>query len=154
MHSGTPTAIMLALAALTGACSSEDGGTSPSPLTIVGRWGQGANLSESAREQTHIHTGYFTFVRRGDGFGGSGQQTGLCRAEGGDYAGPLATGALYEITEGVEQGDRVSFKSDLCEYQGTLSADGAHIEGTARCAYTQDGAGFVWTGAWLANREP
>jgi len=153
MHSGTPTAIALALVALTGACSPEEG-TSPSPLSIVGQWGQGANLSETARAQTHIHTGYFTFVRQGSGFTGSGWQTGLCRGEGGDYAGPLATGASYEIVEGVQEGDRVSFKSALCEYQGTVSADGAHIDGTARCAYTEDGAGFVWTGAWLANREP
>ena len=43
---------------------------------------------------------------------------------------------------------------ELCTYEGTLSADNAHIDGTARCSYVQNGVDFVWTGDWLANREP
>jgi hypothetical protein len=54
----------------------------------------------------------------------------------------------------VQQGDHVTFRSDLCTYDGTLSADGTRIHGTARCAYADHGAQFVWTGDWLADRQP
>jgi hypothetical protein len=135
------------------ACASDS--TSPGSLTVVGLWGHGANLREAVHDQTHIHVGHFSFVRRGDGFEGRGQQWGYCRAtDGQDYTGPLATGTPYAITHGVQSGNEVSFRSDLCEYRGTLSADAQHIEGTARCAYTDGGEDFVWTGPWLANREP
>jgi hypothetical protein len=35
-----------------------------------------------------------------------------------------------------------------------MTSDGAHIDGIARCEYTDQGVRFVWTGDWLANREP
>jgi hypothetical protein len=152
MSTETRLTAILALVALTGACSPGPDATAPE-LTVVGLWGHGANLREAVHHQTHIHTGHFSFVRRGDGFAGEGQQSGFCRGDEGDYVGPLATGVPYRISGGVQDGDRVSFRSDLCEYQGTLSADGEHIEGTARCAYTDGGADFVWTGPWLANRK-
>ena len=81
--------------------------------------------------------GYFSFAQRGEAFTGTGQQTGLCHAASGDYTGPLADGAVFHVTDGVPQGTRVSFKSELCSYEGTLTADGAHIDGTARFAATR-----------------
>ena len=70
-----------------------------------------------------------------------------------DCSTPLATGKRFAVVDGIQEGNRVSFRSDLCTYQGTLSADLAHIDGTARCSYTQNGISFVWKGDWLANRE-
>ena len=139
--------------AVLGACSQESG-TSPAPLSILGLWNQGANLRETAKNQTHIHAGYFSFTEEGDGFAGRGQQSGFCRGANGDYTGPFATGTSYAIADGVQEGDRVTFRDELCTYEGTLSTDDAHIAGTARCTYTDGGASFVWTGDWLANREP
>jgi hypothetical protein len=144
----------LALLGLLGACSGSDSGTAPAPLDIAGLWNQGARLADTVNGQTHIHTGYFSFSRHGAGFSGQGQQTGLCHGAAGDYTGPLATGIAFPITAGVQTGDHVAFQSDLCSYEGTLSADGAHIAGTMRCAYRDAGTDFVWTGDWLANREP
>ncbi|HEY7505791.1 MAG TPA: hypothetical protein VH700_16955 [Gemmatimonadales bacterium] len=149
----TNLALLLPLLALAAACASDADTTSPGSPAVVGQWSHGASLQEAARNQTHVHTGYFSFVREGSGFGGEGRQWGYCRAVAGDYTGPLANGVLYAITGGEQDGDEVSFRSDLCEYRGTLSADAQHIEGTARCAYTDGGADFVWTGPWLANRE-
>lgn len=86
------------------------------------------------------------------GFVGGGEQSGFCSGPNGHYEGPLANGAPYDIADGVQEGDQISFKSELCTYQGALSADGEPITGTARCAYTQAGVNFVWTGDWLGNR--
>jgi len=135
------------------ACSSHEVDTAPSLLSMAGNWTQGARLQDSSKGQTHIHTGSFSFAQEGDAFTGSGQQTGLCHGPSGDYVGPLATGALFQITNGVQQDRNVSFKSDLCAYTGVMSADGARIEGTVQCAYTDHGTSFVWTGDWLADRE-
>ena len=146
-------AAQLILVTLMAACSHETG-TSPSTPSVVGLWNQGASLRDAANDQTHIHTGYFSFTEQREGFGGQGQQSGFCRAADGDYTGPLATGTWYGITDGAQDGNRVSFRSDLCTYEGTLSGDEAHIAGTARCAYTRGGVSFVWEGEWLANREP
>ena len=96
------------------ACSSQP--EAPS-LSIVGTWDQGARLEDAANRQTHIHTGYFSFDQKGDGFSGSGQQ------------------------------------SPLCTYEGVMSDDNSHIDGTARCEYTDQGTHFVWTGEWLANLQ-
>jgi hypothetical protein len=132
------------------ACSSQP--EAPS-LSIVGTWDQGARLEDAANSQTHIHTGYFIFDQKGDGFSGSGQQSGLCHAASGDYEGPLASGELFGITEGKQEGSNVSFRSALCTYEGVISEDGSHLDGTARCEYTDQGTHFVWTGQWLANRQ-
>jgi hypothetical protein len=146
-------AAAVAVGTLLYACSAQDS-TSPAPLGIVGQWNQGARLTDPVNHQTHTHTGYFTFKMKGAGFEGTGQQSGLCTsAAHGDYVGPLANGVAYQIGDGLQSGDHVSFKSDLCTYEGTLSADGQHIDGTARCAYSEGGVDFVWTGDWLANRE-
>ena len=146
-----PTVVFM-LTVLSGACSAESG-ASPNSLSIVGVWNQGASLRDTVNSQSHIHTGYFSFVQKRDGFAGTGEQSGLCTGTHGDYVGPLATGKPFNLVDGIEEGDRVSFKSDLCTYEGTLSADKAHIAGTARCAYTEGGVSFVWVGDWLANRE-
>jgi hypothetical protein len=138
---------------LLGACSSHDAGTAPSALDVAGVWNQGASLRDTTNNQTHIHTGYFSFARQGEAFTGRGQQSGVCHGPSGDYEGPLATGALFQITDGVQQGAHVSFKTELCTYEGTVSADGAHIDGTMRCAYSDRGVSFVWTGEWLADRQ-
>jgi hypothetical protein len=151
MSNGTKVTALLAFVALTGACRSDV--TSPEALTIVGEWGQGAYLLEEVKGQTHVHTGRFAFIRQGGGFAGEGRQSGFCRKAGGDYTGPLATGASYQITGGVQDGDRVRFRSDLCTYEGAISKDGKEMSGTARCTYTDGGVNFVWTGSWLANRE-
>jgi hypothetical protein len=143
----------LVLLGLAGACSSHDIGTAPAPLDLAGVWNQGANLRDTTNSQTHIHTGFFSFAQQGGAFTGSGQQSGLCHAASGDYEGPLATGALFQITDGVQQGAHVSFKTELCTYEGTVTADGSHIDGTMRCAYTERGINFVWTGDWLADRQ-
>jgi len=140
---------MSALLATLVACSGQPEAPSPS---IVGTWDQGARLADADNGQTHIHTGYFSFEQKGDGFSGSGQQSGLCHGAAGDYEGPLASGELFHISEGVEQGINVSFKTPLCTYEGVLSDDNSHIDGTARCEYTDQGTHFVWTGDWLANR--
>jgi hypothetical protein len=135
-----------------GACSG-DSGTSPVPLGVVGVWNQGANLRDSVSNQTHIHTGYFSFEQERAGFAGAGEQSGLCTGPHGDYVGLLANGEPFSISDGIQRGNQVSFKTDLCTYEGTLSADEAHIEGSARCAYTEGGVSLVWKGDWLANRE-
>ena len=142
----------LVIIGMVGACSSHDASTAPS-LSLAGNWTQGARLQEKANGQTHIHTGSFSFDQQGNRFTGSGQQTGLCHSAAGDYVGPLATGALFQITDGVQQGSSVSFKSDLCTYVGVVSADGQRIDGTAQCAYVDQGVSFVWTGDWLADRQ-
>lgn len=142
-----------AVGSLAYACSAQDS-TSPAPLGIIGQWDQGARLEDTANQQTHIHTGYFSFEKKGAGFSGTSQQSGLCSsAAHGDYTGPLANGIPFEIRDGVQSGNQVSFRSDLCTYEGTLSADGEHIDGTARCAYSEGGVDFIWTGDWLANRQ-
>jgi len=138
---------------LVGACSSHDTSTAPSALDLAGVWNQGANLRDTTNDQTHIHTGYFSFAEQGGAFTGSGQQEGYCHAASGNYEGPLATGALFQITDGVQQGAHVSFKTELCTYEGTVTADGSHIDGTMRCAYTDRGTNFGWTGDWLADRR-
>ncbi len=152
MSPGVRPAVALLLSAMIGACSQES--TSPPTLSIVGVWNQGARLRDSVNNQTHIQTGYFSFTQRGEGFTGRGEQSGLCTREDGDYVGPLATGIPYDISDGLQDGDRVSFQTDLCTYEGTLSREDERIEGTARCAYTEGGVDFVWTGGWVANREP
>jgi hypothetical protein len=153
MSSAIGSTAALLLIGMISACSS-DGGTSPASLSIAGVWNQGANLRDTVNNQTHIHTGYFSFVQERSGFVGDGEQSGFCSGPNGHYEGPLANGAPYDVADGVQEGDHISFKSDLCTYEGTLSADGDHITGTARCAYTQGGVNFVWVGDWLANREP
>jgi hypothetical protein len=142
----------LAALAIAAACASRDA-TAPSPLALTGTWNQGANLRDTANGQTHIHVGHFSLAQRGETFTGTGQQTGYCHAASGNYTGPLADGTLFHVTDGVQQGTHVAFKTELCSYEGTLTADGAHIDGTARCAYTDGGTPFVWTGDWLADRE-
>jgi hypothetical protein len=143
-------AVTPAFIGLLGACSSQPAAPT---LSILGTWDQGARLEDAANHQTHIHTGYFSFEQKDDGFSGSGQQSGMCHSAAGDYEGPLATGALFRITEGVQQGSNVLFKSSLCTYNGVISDDGLHLDGTARCEYTDQGTHFVWTGDWLANRQ-
>jgi len=136
------------------ACASHDTTTSPSQFSMAGIWNQGARLQDTTLLQTHIHTGYFFFDQEGNSFAGTGQQTGLCQGPLGDYVGPLATGLAFDITNGFQRGRNVSFQTDVCTYQGVMTADGSHIDGTARCEYTDQGVRFVWTGDWLANREP
>jgi hypothetical protein len=153
MNAGiTSTLPLIVLISMTG-CSPESG-TSPASLAIVGLWNQGANLRDTVNNQTHIHTGYFSFAQEGVGFAGTGEQSGFCSGPSGHYEGPLANGARYDIVDGVQDGSHVSFKSNLCSYEGTLSEDNAHLAGTASCSYVENGVNFVWTGDWLANREP
>ena len=154
MFSRLRLAAALCLVSALGACSSHEPDTAPSALSIVGNWTQGANLRDTANAQTHIHTGYFSFAQQGGGFNGTGKQTGLCHSASGDYEGPLATGGLFHITNGEQHGNEVSFNSDLCTYTGAMSADGSRIEGKASCAYTDGGVDFIWTGDWLADRQP
>src|SRR5258705_10321562 len=104
-----------------GACSANTS-DAPSPLSIAGDWTQGARLRDSVHSQTHIHAGSFSFAKRGDAFSGNGQQNGLCNTSSGDYTGPLADGALFQITSGVQRGAAVSFTSNMCTYEGTVSA--------------------------------
>jgi hypothetical protein len=144
-------ALAPAFISMLGACSSQS--EAPS-LSIVGTWDQGARLQDATNAQTHIHTGYFSFDQKGNGFSGSGQQSGLCHSAAGDYEGPLASGVPFHITDGVQQGSNVSFRSELCTYSGVISDDGLHLNGTAQCEYTDQGTHFVWTGDWLANRQP
>ena len=139
------------LVVLVSACASE--GTAPAARPSVGIWNQGANLRDSVNKQTHIHTGYFSFSQAGNGFTGTGEQSGFCHGANGDYVGPLAEGTPFKVTDGVQQGDRVLFKTDLCSYEGALSEDHDHMNGTVRCAYIDNGVSFVWQGDWLANRE-
>jgi hypothetical protein len=144
----------LTLALLIVGCSS--GATPPaSPLSIVGSWTQGARLQETARGQTHIHSGYFSFARRGDALTGSGQQSGLCDvvSSGATYAGPLANGATYQISSGVQSGTSVNFVAGYCTYRGLVSSDGADMSGTATCSYDDGGSHYQWSGDWLAHRE-
>ena len=147
-------AIRLALITLPFAAACGRATTTPtSPLSIAGSWTQGARLQDSAHGQTHIHTGSFAFVQRGESFTGAGEQSGLCHDESaGDYTGPLATGAVFQITAGVQHGASVRFTTDLCSYEGTVSTDGKHIAGTASCSYTDRGTLFHWQGDWLADR--
>jgi hypothetical protein len=144
---------MLVFIALAGGCSAESD-TSPPPLSIVGVWNQGANLRDTVNNQSHIHTGFFSLVQDRSGFVGQGEQSGFCVGPTGHYTGPLASGIPYDIVDGVQAGDHVSFRSELCTYEGTMSTDNEHIAGKARCAYTEGGVNFVWVGDWLANREP
>lgn len=134
-----------------GACSTNNTAAT-SPLSVAGDWTQGARLRDSVHAQTHLHAGSFSFAQRGETFKGSGQQNGLCNAASGDYTGPLADGALFQITSGVQNGANVSFKSNMCTYDGTVSADGLHMAGTATCSYTVQGTRFDWSGEWLADR--
>jgi hypothetical protein len=101
----------------------------------------GARLEDAVNQQTHIHTGYFSFEQKGSGFSGTGQQSGLCTSTAhGDYTGPLANDAPFAIREGIQSGDHVSFKTDLCTYEGTLSADADHIDGTTAAAIAMAGS--------------
>ena len=152
MFKGNASGLALGLITILGACSHE-GTTSSSPLSVAGSWTQGARLSETTLNQTHIHAGSFSFAQHGAAFTGSGQQSGLCHDEGGDYTGPLATGAVFQITEGIQQGAAVRFKTAMCTYEGLVSADGAHMAGTASCSYMDRGVRFDWSGDWLADRE-
>ena len=151
MSKGLPSGLALGLLVVLGSCTHEHP-TSSSPLSVAGSWTQGARLSETTHNQTHIHTGSFSFAQHGDAFTGSGQQSGLCHDASGDYAGPLATGAVFQITEGVQRGAKVRFKTALCSYEGLVSADGAHMSGTASCSYLDGGVRFSWAGDWLADR--
>jgi hypothetical protein len=143
---------LLVLAAAICGCSKD--GTAPDDLVIAGVWNQGARLHDTVNQQTHYHTGYFSFSEEKSGFSGEGQQSGVCTGSHGDYTGPLADGSVFALREGMLQGNHLSFKTNLCSYEGTLSDDKQHITGTASCAYQQDGTDFVWTGDWLANRAP
>ncbi len=134
-------------------CSSERESTAPSVANLAGDWIQGARLNETALGQTHVHTGTFTFAQRGADFSGAGQQTGFCHAESGDYTGPLADGLPFSVRDGKITDAHVSFSTNLCRYEGDVSADGERITGTARCSYASGGVQFEWTGDWLADRQ-
>jgi hypothetical protein len=86
--------------------------------------------------QSHVHTGSFSFSQEANGFIGGGA-SGFSGGPKGHYTGPLASGTSYDIVDGVQAGDHVSFRSELCTYEGTMSTDNAHIAGKARCAYTE-----------------
>jgi hypothetical protein len=145
--------VLCTLLCLAAACAGGGEGTAPTGGSIAGRWSQGASLTDSANHQSHIHTGTFLIGQRGTSFSGTGQQTGFCHASSGDYTGPLADGVPFVLRDGVVSGSHVTFATDLCRYEGAISADGRHLTGTTICAYTAAGVRFQWVGPWLADRE-
>jgi hypothetical protein len=147
------TLVALATAGAIAACSHGSDSTAPGPGSVTGRWSQGANLTDAVNHQTHIHTGSFVLAQRNGAITGSGQQTGFCHAPSGNYEGPIADGVPFSITGALVTGSRVSFTTDLCSYDGTLSPDGEHMNGTMQCAYTYQGVSFHWAGDWLADRQ-
>jgi hypothetical protein len=62
MRSGIQLSALPFFIAMLAGCSADDG-SAPPPPSVVGVWNQGANLRDAVNQQTHIHTGAFSFVQ-------------------------------------------------------------------------------------------
>lgn len=142
------------LAVLAGCTGQEP--TTAQEFTMAGRWRHSADLRDSLTGDSHIHEGRFTLQGSGAAFSGSGRQWGSCAtAPGVSYKGPLADTLPYPVVEGVQVGQSISFKTNICEYQGTFERGNPNrITGTGRCSYQFNGVNYTFAGLWQADRLP
>jgi hypothetical protein len=144
--------LLLAALALAG-CSGGDN-TGPERLSLNGNWFQSGDLKDSVTGDSHIHVGTFSLVQSGDSFTGSGEQSGFCSTSAGTYTGPLADPAPFAVVGGRLVGREVTFRRDICDYQGHFVAGHTDlIYGTATCHYTRNNVDYTFAGQWQAQKR-
>jgi hypothetical protein len=144
-------ALTLPLLGFAGACRTDT--TAPASTSLTGAWRQSGDLRDQVHGQSHIHLGTFTFSQAGTDFSGSGQQSGICHNAAGDFTGPLADPAPYQISSGHVAATTVSFDAGICHYQGSFeNGNRNRMTGTASCNYTDKGVSYTWAGQWQADR--
>jgi hypothetical protein len=139
------------LAVLAG-CGAGDTSAPPS-LSLSGTWRQSGDLRDATTGDSHIHLGTFALRQSGDQFSGTGSQSGFCNTATTQYTGPLADPAEFAVTAGRLTDRLVSFKRDICGYQGSfVEGKSDRITGTMTCAYTRGGVDYAFSGQWQADR--
>ncbi|MDZ4862260.1 MAG: hypothetical protein SGJ01_02345 [Gemmatimonadota bacterium] len=138
-------------------CAPREEAIGPADFQMSGLWRQSGDLRDTVNAQSHIHLGTFTLWQTDASFAGTGQQGGGCGDEilGRTYEGPLADPAPFPVTSGLVNARLVSFKTDICDYQGSFEDGNPNrITGTAHCAYTRNGVDDSFAGQWQADRLP
>jgi hypothetical protein len=156
----SPEAVMvsqpLALFALSLSLLGCRGATDNSPnYSLTGNWRQSADMRDDASGDSHIHLGSYRLAETGQSFSGSGSQTGTCSSTAhGSYTGPLSDGAPFQVTNGLVNAMQVTFKTNICSYQGSFeNGNPNRITGTGTCSYTLNNISYTFTGTWQADRQ-
>jgi hypothetical protein len=127
--------------------------TAPQKYTLEGSWIQSGSFADTVNQQTHVHLGSFSLTQTGDAFAGTGEQSGVCNSSQGHYAGPLASGLVFPVTDGHISGQTVTFKTVLCRYTGTFeNGNPSRITGTGSCSYALNGVQYSFSGQWQMYR--
>ncbi len=123
--------------------------------SLSGNWRQSGQFTDSATGDSHIPLGSFNLTQTAGTFSGTGHQTGACVHSNGDaYNGPLSDGQLFQVTSGLVNAMQVSFKTNICTYQGSFEHGNPNrITGTGFCTYTVNGTDYHFTGTWQADRQ-
>ena len=125
-------------------------------FTMTGTWRHSGDLREVATGDSHIHEGRFTLREVSSHFSGTGRQWGSCQtSKGTSYEGPLADSLPYPVIEGVSNERTISFKTSICEYEGSFEPGNPNrITGSGRCNYQVNGQTYTFAGLWQADRLP
>jgi hypothetical protein len=132
------------------------GATDNSPnFSLSGSWRQSGQFTDAASGDTHIPLGSYQLTQVGESFSGTGSQGGVCTSQAhGNYTGPLSDNHQFPVSEGVVHAMQVSFKTDICTYQGSFEIGNPNrITGTGTCSYTRNNIGYTFTGTWQADRQ-
>lgn len=141
--------LLPALLAVLG-CSADTG---PEGLSMTGNWRQSGDVRDAGTGDTLIYLGEYRLVQSGDAFSGSGEQGPVCSASLTSHESPLANPAAFAVSEGRLVGRTLSFKRDICDYQGSFEgSSNKRITGTATCRYSANGIDYLFSGQWQADK--
>lgn len=143
-----PSLGLLALVALA-ACGGDS--TGPQVVDVQGIWNYSNNFSSGAVGYSCSTSGTVSITQNGSNFTGTADATsGLCTDSFGDQFDDTG---VSSVSGGQVNGSNVSFQTDGCQFNGTVSGDPANaMTGTETCTLAVGGTNYVFTGPFQASR--
>lgn len=133
------------------ACGGDgDGGpAAPSVPNIAGIWNYSETLTDAVHSISCNDTGTLNILQSGSTFTGTYSQTGVCSGPG----GAIDNSGSGTVSGGQISGNSVSFFTDFCQYQGTLSGSPPNrATGGGSCTFQEAGVTFNFAISWQASR--
>jgi hypothetical protein len=142
--------LLFAFTGCGGDSTDKTGSTGPTgPMAdITGPWQFSDNITSATAKVVCSSTGRVTFTQTGEDFIATATLRQFCTDSVNNSS---VADVVVPVTGGRLDGTTVSFKTNRCQYNGTLSGilDNA-MSGTASCTFVSLGPSNILTGTWQA----